>query len=229
MVINIHKIYLPFQLYFRKRRLYLFYKFFRITGEKEIKILDVGGNIFFWKLAERERLPVPSITILNILPPSKKEVKECERLGIKWVVADGRNMPFSDNSFDIVFSNSVIEHLGDKNSQEQFAKEIRRVGKAYWVQTPNKMFLIEPHLITPFVHWFLHLLPKRLQKIVLRYSTVWGLLTKPSKEQCENFLNEVRLLSFKEMKELFPDANIICERFFGLKKSLIAVKLSDER
>jgi hypothetical protein len=54
VVINIHKIYLPFQLYFRKRRLYLFYKFFRITGEKEIKILDVGGNIFFWKLAERE-------------------------------------------------------------------------------------------------------------------------------------------------------------------------------
>jgi ubiquinone/menaquinone biosynthesis C-methylase UbiE len=144
-------------------------------------------------------------------------------------VADGRNMPFGDNSFDIVFSNSVIEHLGDKKSQEQFAKEIRRVGKAYWVQTPNKMFLIEPHLITPFVHWFLHRLPKKFQKIVLRYFTVWGLLTKPSKEQCENFLNEVRLLSFKEMKELFPDANIICERFFGLKKSLIAVKLSDER
>jgi hypothetical protein len=78
VVINIHKIYLPFQLYFRKRRLYLFYKFFHITGEKEIKILDVGGNIFFWKLAERERLPIPSITILNILPPSKEEVKECE-------------------------------------------------------------------------------------------------------------------------------------------------------
>jgi len=216
---NIHKIYLPFQQYFRRRRIYLFYKTFSITNR--IRILDVGGNSFFWKIAEREGLILPNVTVLNILPPSEEELKECSRLGIQWVIGDGRNMPFGDNSFDIVFSNSVIEHLGDKKSQERFAYEIRRVGKGYWVQTPNKMFPVEPHLITPFVHW----LPKNFQKNMLRYFTIWGLITKPSKKQCEDFLSEVRLLSLKEMKELFPDAKIVSEKFFGLSKSLIAIKL----
>jgi 2-polyprenyl-3-methyl-5-hydroxy-6-metoxy-1,4-benzoquinol methylase len=61
--------------------------------------------------------------------------------------------PSAARSFDIVFSNSVIEHVGDAESQQQFAHEIARVGRAYWVQTPNRRFPVEPHLLTPFLHF----------------------------------------------------------------------------
>ena len=70
-----------------------------------------------------------------------------------WIFADGCRLPFPDKSFDVVFSNSVIEHLGDPRKHEQYAREIARVGVRYFVQTPNRWFPIEPHLLTPLVHF----------------------------------------------------------------------------
>ena len=162
-------------------------------------------------------MPLPKLIILNIYPPSPEELNEIKELGITWIVADGKNLPFKDKSIDISFSNSVIEHLGNFKSQGKFAKEIIRVSKNFWVQTPDKRFSIEPHLITPFIHW----LPLKLQKLLLKNFTIWGILTKPSNEQINSFLNEVRLLTYKELKLLFPSALVIRERFIGLSKSLI--------
>lgn len=163
-------------------------------------------------------MQLPKIIILNIYPPSSNETEKLKKYGFKWIVADGRRLPFKDKSIDIAFSNSVIEHLGNIKSQSDFAKEIMRVSKNFWVQTPDKSFPVEPHLITPFVHW----LPLKLQKILLRNFTIWGIVTRPSKEDVNTFLDEVRLLTYKEFKSLFPVASIIRERFAGLSKSLIA-------
>ncbi|MEM2045934.1 MAG: class I SAM-dependent methyltransferase, partial [Candidatus Bathyarchaeia archaeon] len=61
-------------------------------------------------------------------------------LDVEWIIGDARCMPFKDKSFDVVFSNSVIEHVGNYDDQKMCAEEIRRVGKCYFVQTPNFYF-----------------------------------------------------------------------------------------
>jgi 2-polyprenyl-3-methyl-5-hydroxy-6-metoxy-1,4-benzoquinol methylase len=129
-------------------------------------------------------------------------------------------MQFQDQQFDIVFSNSVIEHLGTYQQQEKFAKEVRRVGRDLWIQTPAKCFFFEPHLLTPFIHW----LPKQMQISLARYFTVWGWITKPSKQTAVEYVDELRLLNETEMRDLFQDCEIVKEKIFGLTKSYIAVR-----
>jgi SAM-dependent methyltransferase len=159
----------------------------------------------------------PRVTLLNT-PRAKADL----RGAASWVAGDGRLLPFRDRAFDIVFSNSVIEHVGDSASQARFAKEVARVGRGYWVQTPNRWFPVEQHLLTPFVHW----LPKRWQRAVVSRFTVWALITPATPDRrrfyLEHFLADVRLLSASELAALFPGARIIRERFWGWTKSLIA-------
>ncbi len=174
-------------------------------------VLDVGGTMSNWELIPDQ----PQLTVVNVsMPPEELPGN------VTWYVADGRALPFSSGGFELGFSNSVIEHLGTWEDQVAFAEEIRRVGRSYYVQTPNYWFPVEPHLVTPFIHW----VPLRLRKRMLRNFTVWGLLTRPEPEYCVQFSREVRLLTLSEMKKLFPDAHIVVERVLGLPKSFIAVK-----
>jgi hypothetical protein len=178
----------------------------------ESRILDVGGYEFNWGLLRF----LSQVTFLNLAMPRERENN------FTWVVADGRHLPFKTGAFDIVYSNSVIEHLGSFENQQLFAAECRRVGLSYYVQTPNKWFFMEPHLITPFVHW----LPHRIQRILLRNFTVWGWITRPTSQYCESFMKEVCLLDERELKQLFPKCKIYREYFLGFVKSIIAVKIS---
>jgi Methyltransferase domain len=212
---NIDDIYHPVLTHFRTKRMKMFYQALSINSQT--KILDVGGNPFIWQIATEHGLAqINNITVLNIyeeqreLPPN-----------VRWVVGNGCELPFEDGEFDVVFSNSVIEHLGVLGSQESFAREIRRVGRNYWVQTPDPRFFVEPHYLSPFVHW----LPIDLRRKVSRHATTWGLLTRPSKEQIEVMLKEIRLIAPKEFKGMFPDAEIISERWIGMPKSLIAKRV----
>jgi ubiquinone/menaquinone biosynthesis C-methylase UbiE len=161
----------------------------------------------------------PRVTLLNM--PRGQERGEA---GFTFVSGDGCQLPFRDQSFEIVFSNSVIEHVGAPDQQRRFANEIRRVGKSYWVQTPNRRFPVEQHLLTPFVHW----LPRSMQRAWVTKWTVWDWVERPSPDRreyyIEHFLRDIRLLSDAELAALFPDAEILRERSFGWTKSLIAVK-----
>lgn len=76
------------------------------------------------------------------------------------VLADGRWLPFRDKSFDVAFSNSVIEHLQSLEDQARLAAELTRVGRSHFIQTPNKLFPIEPHYLFPFFQF----LPTRVQQ-----------------------------------------------------------------
>jgi hypothetical protein len=185
-----------------------FYEQFRITSS--IKILDVGGSEFNWLLLR----DVPNLTILNLQMPKDRE------RNVAWIIADARCLPFKAKAFDVVYSNSVIEHLGKFDDQKIFASECRRAGIQYCIQTPNKRFPIEPHLITPFIHY----LPKSIQRLLLRNFTLWGLITRPSQYACDTFLDEVCLLNERELQRLFPDAKIWHERVLGFSKSITAVK-----
>jgi hypothetical protein len=212
--INIHDLYRPFHKHFRAKRMRRFWRRFGLTPDT--RVLDVGGYAFNWTL-----LPTfPRLTLLNLSLPTETHLSGC-RQRHTWVVADGQHLPFKDKAFDIVYSNSVIEHLGDTMSQQAFAREIRRVGVCYYVQTPNRRFPVEPHLLVPLVHY----LPRSLQKRLLRNFTVWGLMTRPSSQEVERFLQEVRLLDEREMQRLFPGAQIWHEHVLGLTKSPIAVKI----
>jgi hypothetical protein len=135
-------------------------------------------------------------------------------------VADALQLSFGYHEFDVVFCNSLIEHLYNRESQQRLAQEIERLAPRYFVQTPDRRFFFEPHLLTPFVHWF----PVSVRKKLIRNFTIWGLLARPSMAQCETFVREVCLLDAEEMASLFPRAKIHVERFIGMPKSIIAMK-----
>jgi hypothetical protein len=208
---NIHLLYGFLMRFFRKKRMQQFVAAFSPTSATTI--LDIGGTRYNW-----DTIGCPArITMLNLLP---SEDSPDHPANYTYVTGDGTKLGYSDNAFDIAYSNSVIEHLHNYENQQKFAAEARRVAKKVWVQTPARCFFVEPHLIAPFVHW----LPRSWQRRLLRRFTLWGLITRPTPQQVEDFLAEVRLLNYREMCELFPDCEIRRERFLGLTKSYIAVR-----
>ena len=106
-----------------------------------------------------------------------------------WIQADGRKLPFDDESFDLVFSNAVIEHVGQKEDQLVFISEHDRVGKSWIFTTPNRMFPIESHTQVLFFHmsknWkhpkFSRLLSKRdLLEILPKGTHIKGSIFSPT-------------------------------------------------
>jgi hypothetical protein len=199
--------------HFRSRRMRLFEETFRISGRT--RVLDVGGSLAIWQFAS----VLPEITVLNLPTALAPAGARCDQ-----VAGDGRWLPFRDRAFDIVFSNSVIEHVGTREDQSRFAAEISRVGRAYWVQTPNRYFPIEMHLMLPLIHF----LPKPLQRRLVYRFTGWEKVVHPTTAQrrfyLEHFLCELNLLDQTSLRALFPDAKILRERVLGMAKSLIAVR-----
>lgn len=211
----IHRIWNVIFRIFRKKRFAQFVD--RIQPRQHECILDVGGYPATW--AGNQHL-VSSIHIANV-----HEITPPEVLGnFHFEIADGCSLPFPDQAFDIVFSNSVIEHVGDFERQKTFARELCRVGGRLWVQTPAQEFWIEPHFMTPFIHW----LPRRWQHRIARNFSVWGWLTRPDARQVTDFVNDIRLLTHAEMVQLFPCCQILREKVcLGLfTKSYIAVRTS---
>lgn len=105
-------------------------------------------------------------------------------------------MDLPSGYFDLVYSNSVIEHLSTWSKQEAMAAEMRRLGRRYFVQTPDRWFFMEPHLITPCIHY----LPESSRRRLLRRCTAWAWITHATQAQCDAFVNEVRLLTRAEMQ-----------------------------
>jgi hypothetical protein len=197
------------------------FKLFRSTLEPKMtdRLLDVGGYPGFWMPYEPV---VASIDTLN-LDLKDIDLTDYPNHHFNPMVGNGCALPFPDQSYDIGFSNSVIEHVGSWENQQAFASEIRRVGKALWVQTPAKECPIEPHYIAPFVHW----LPKGVQRRILRYFSPWGWIAKPTQEQIDEMVNTTRLITYSEMKGLFPDCEILVENYLWIiPKSYIAVRKS---
>jgi Methyltransferase domain len=190
---------------FRRKRFKDFSAF--LTGVETI--IDLGGTPEIWLHLGRR-----GIILLNIdeqvVPP-----------GFTTVKGNACETGFEDQSFDLAFSNSTIEHVGTFDDQETFAREICRVGKRVYCQTPARRFFFEPHYFTPFVHWLPFLLKRYW---FVRYFTHYGLKWKPSKEQVKDFQQHLRLLNYAEMKRLFPGCLIRKERFLGMTKSYIAVR-----
>lgn len=208
----IHKVYKVFQKHFRPKRKRAFMQLFPEVAAGA-PVLDVGGTASWWK----EDFPANvKISIVNIDDDHRQEVTES---GFRFYKADGRALPFADKEFRLTFSNSVIEHVGDLNDQKRFASEAMRCGQKLYLQTPNKWFLVEPHLITAFIHW----LPFKIARRLLRRFSIWGLVAKPSQQQIDEFLRTTRLLTRSEITNIFPGAQIKEEKFLGMTKSFIVI------
>jgi hypothetical protein len=185
-----------------------------------VRILDVGGRETYWKALPPGFLDnhEVEITILNL---------PCDLVGedsktFTYVVGDACDLSqYSDCSFDIVHSNSVIEHVGNWDRIRAFAKEVRRLAPGLFIQTPYFWFPIEPHFIKPAHHW----LPKPLR------ASMWMRFKMGARGRANNIneaMNELDeepyLLDKRMFSHLFPDCKIIKERFLLFTKSMVAYR-----
>jgi hypothetical protein len=214
MGFGIYQFYKWLQPGFRRRRIDLFLKLFRPT--ESTRILDVGGFGYDWDGV----VPVESqVTLLNLYHPTNEKP-----LPARFIqeVGNGCALRHVDGSFDIAYSNSVIEHLTTWENQKKFAAEIRRVGRQVFVQTPNRWFPIEPHFVTLFVHF----LPRQLTKTLLPWLSFRGWFRSGDNVDPREMAAELRLLSLREVRELFPDCEIRREKWLGFTKSFMAVRVA---
>ncbi len=199
----------------RKKRFELFRALFESllkTKNQPIKILDVGGRATTWERAGFTQYDCSQvqITIINTEPVSS------EYAHIQTVSGDARAMPeYQDSEFDIVFSNSVIEHVGNFEDQARMAAEVCRVGQRYFLQTPNLFFPVEPHFLFPLFQFF----PLWLKTLLIQNFNLGWRPRTTGREAAKELALSVQLLSKRQLKHLFPGAQVHAEKFMGLNKS----------
>ena len=182
---------------------------------RPLRIIDVGGTNLFWEQRGWAGRPDVEIVTVNL------EAEERRHENIHPTKGDATDLAdHADGSFDIAFSNSVIEHLFTLDAQAAMAAEVRRVAHAYWVQTPNFWFPIEPHFHVPAWQW----LPRSVRVAAIqRFRCGWR-GPCPDPVEARLAVDEIRLMRRRELQRLFPDATLRPERFKGLVKSWIAVR-----
>ncbi|MDL1896173.1 class I SAM-dependent methyltransferase [Anaerolineae bacterium CFX7] len=192
---------------FRRRRFDFFWeRLGRYAGTRWW--LDLGGGPGSYLLAELDALGqnAPRVVLLD---QGEAELLDARRRfpHALCVRADGEHLPFRDEAFNLVFCNSVIEHVAHP---EQLAGEIRRTGRRFFVQTPNGTFPLESHSHVPLP--FFWRLPRRMQRPLCRLvGAQW------------DYLMSVHYLTPQELQTYFPGAQLIRERVWGLTKSYYLV------
>jgi hypothetical protein len=177
---------------------------------RPVTILDVGGTTAFWNNLDFAKDGV-KVIILNV------KSEESDDARFESIVGDARDLSaFESKSIDVVYSNSVIEHVGTFEDQKKMAAEVRRVAKRYFVQTPNAWFPIEPHFLFPGFQF----LPLKVRTYLLTRFRLGWLARERDPARAREIVDSIRLLTAAQMQTLFPEASIYRERFFGLSKSI---------
>jgi hypothetical protein len=180
------------------------------------RIIDLGGTEVYWRIAANH-VDDPRIQIelvnLDAEPTSKPNFRSA--VGNACDLAD-----FDDMSYDLVHSNSLIEHVGTWDSMLRLAANVRRLAPAYFVQTPYFWFPIEPHFRFPLFHW----VPESLRYRLIMAGDLGYMKRANSVTDAVRSVQNARLLDYRQFAELFPDAEIRRERFIGLTKSLLAIR-----
>ncbi|PZO01611.1 MAG: class I SAM-dependent methyltransferase [Alphaproteobacteria bacterium] len=183
-----------------------------------VRIIDLGGEPDYWNLFDRAFLDRCGVHITLVNPGGFEGV---DASLFEAVDGDACHLPqYADNGFDMVHSNSVVEHVGDWVRMEAFAAEVRRLAPCYYVQTPYFWFPIEPHFSAPFFHWRSE--QSRARALMKRPH---GFSQKaPDIGAAMRDVQHARLLDKTQYRFLFPDAEHHDEVVLGLTKSLIAVR-----
>lgn len=201
----------------RVRKLELFNKLMSPT--KEMKILDIGAEInptnenivqfidsYPWN---------NNISAINLSPEHISLIKQYYP-EVNARVGDACDLPWEDKHFDIVYSNAVIEHLGSFEKQKKMASEIMRVGKSWFITTPNRWYPFEFHMRLPFVTW----LPRNGY---IRFGQIISYNHMEKKYTTGIKRNGLRLITAKELKQCFPSSRIIKQRITFMAETLICV------
>lgn len=197
----------------RRRRFSLFLSLLNEV-ERPLRILDVGGTSEFWQLMGLSNLDRVRVTLFNL------QAQSASGPIFESVAGDARDLSrYPDQSFDVAFSNSVIEHLGPAFSdQQRMAREIERVAQRYFVQTPNRYFPLEPHFLVPGFQF----LPLSLRTWMVSSFDVGWYKRIPDKATARREVESVSLLTEKQLRTLFPEAVIYKEKLLGITKSFVA-------
>jgi len=176
----------------------------------DMRVLDLGGTPMAWRV-----MPARPQHVVCVNLDSSSTAEED---WIELVAGDACNLPGSLKSerFDLVFSNSLIEHLGGIKQREIFASVVLDKAPRHWVQTPYRYFPVEPHWVAPGLQF----LPLAARALLAR-SWNFGHMRSTRTTAVDDCL-WVELLSKTEMKALFPQSTLWAERFGGLTKSLVA-------
>jgi len=179
----------------------------------EMSVIDLGGRLGTWRDVP---LRPAHVHVVNLEQPDGDMPD--------WAEFDHANVcvlpdAIAGRSYDLVFSNSVIEHVGGYANRVQFAEAVAKLADCHWVQTPYRYFPMEPHVLFPGFQF----LPLPARATVAQH---WPLSHTPpaDKDSAVRAALETELLSRTEMRLLFPDSEIRTERVAGAPKSLIAVK-----
>lgn len=184
---------------------------------KEVyRILDIGGDVSYWKHMGWND-PKSRICLLNLY---ENKIDKEDELIFSSVVGDATALPFAPGEFDLVFSNSVIEHVGSWENQQKFAAEVQRIATRYIIQTPSLWFPLEPHSLIPFFQFIPHKLRAHL---IMRFDINYF----PRASNYDDALKVSKstlMFTKNRFRKLFPDAEITTERLFGLPKSYTVIK-----
>jgi len=202
---------------FRRKRFKIFQTYLAKVKYTSPKILDVGGTEDYWN-------QINLIFGINFQPIINNISKdELNKGNFSGIVDDGKCLSsVKDNTFDIAYSNSVIEHLSTFEEQQEMVDNLQRVAQYYFVQTPAFVFPFEPHFLFPFFHW----LPRMIRIwLTLHFNLGWFNKCN-NKMDAELLVDSIRILKKRELKHLFKDATLIKEKFLMMSKSYIITNMN---
>ncbi len=208
----------------RAKRYKLFSEFIADMA-KPLNIVDIGGTAAHWigKLSQSDNI---NITLINNHHIDKTNINYDNRYDfIQEKIMDANDLSISDlSSYDLIFSNSFLEHLENKELQISLAQKITKSGKPYFIQVPNKYCAIDPHF--PYPLPFFAAYPKSLQAWLLSKYHFGGGGKNASREQVDQRLKYYNPIGYKDFITMFPNGKLVRERTFGLNLSLVAMSLA---
>jgi hypothetical protein len=198
-----------------RRRRFRFFERIMSKVESPVRVLDCGGTVGFWKM--NGLLPQAgsklNITIVNLF--NEKNVPS----NFTWHVGDVRDLSeFRDKEFDVVFSNAVINMMSSWEDQIRMSREMMRVGKRYFVQSPYRFFPVDWRTLVPFFHF---LSPAR-QAWCFSHLRVGTYARVKDPQKALSLATRVNDLSVHQMQKLFPGCGIFREKYLGFTKSISA-------
>ena len=181
---------------------------------QSVRVLDIGGTYDFWNALAFQYLNRCEITLLNLEKRGDPESIP----NVHFLEGDATDLSaFQDGEFDLVFSNSCIEHVGRFPEWQRMADGMRRVGKHYFLQTPNRYFPMEPHFMFPFFQF----LPLKVRAWLFHHFDLGYFRKNSDWKECMKEVDSIHLLSLHDLKRLFPDAQVKKEKLLGLTKSFM--------